>query len=223
MSKKNKTPTRSSPKSSGTPKATPFPSTPTIMKIGETLEAIKDAMPAAGISTLGLTPELVKPFVESQELLRSLLIVLAIAVVIIFIVLWAVGHTDSRDAVQKQFGTRVPLVVFDAWFVFLFLFASIAGFMFILMNTSQISAAFAISCFFYLLSLIMIAYKLYFNSPVGSSATQIWSFILIINAFFFGILVMQITNNPFLSILAIAPTVVYGGFTLYAGGIVAEE
>ena len=223
MSKKNKTPTRSSPKSGGTPKATPRPSTPTIMKIGETLEAIKDAMPAAGISTLGLTPELVKPFVESQELLRSLLIVMAVAVVIIFIVLWAVGHTDSRAAVQKQFGTRVPLVVFDAWFVFLFLFASVAVFMFILMNTSEISAEFAISCFFYLLSLIMIAYKLYFNSPVGSSATQIWSFILIINAFFFGILVMQITNNPFLSILAILPTVIFGGFNLYAGGILSEE
>jgi len=223
MSKKNKTPTRSSPKSGGTPKATPRPITPTIMKIGETLEIVKDAMPAAGISTLGLTPELVKPFVESQELLRALIFVLAMTVVIIFITLWAVGHTDARAAVQAQFGTRVPLYVFDAWFVALFLFASMAGFIFILTNTSQISTAFAISCFFYLLSLVLIAYKFYFNSPVGSSATQIWSFILIINAFFFGILVMQISNNPFLSILSIAPTVIYGGFMLYAGGIVAEE
>ena len=223
MSKKNKTPTRSSPKSGGTPKATPRPITPTIMKIGETLEAVKDAMPAGGISTLGLKPELIQPFVESQELLRALIVILAVTVAIIFVVMWAVGHTDARNAVQAQFGTRVPLYVFDAWFVALFLVASMAGFFYILINTPHISVAFALSCFFYLLSLVLIAYKFYFNNPIGSSATQIWSFILIINAFFFGILVMQISSNPFLSILAIAPTVIYGGFTLYAGGIVAEE
>jgi hypothetical protein len=218
VQRKNKTPQRVSPKV-----PSPRPSTPVLKNIGEVLEGVKEAMPAGGISTLGLTPAMVAPFVESQGLLKALLLMMIAVVFLICTLLWAFGGNDSKKVVQDAVGTRVPGYLFSAWFVFLFLVTSLLGFAYIIMHVSYMPSVFVVSCFVYLLSLVMIFYKLYHGVSMGSSAVQIWSFILIINAFFFGVVTTQYTNNFLLCIFAVLPTVIYGGFTLYSGGIISDN
>lgn len=219
VQRKNKTPQRKMPSPS---RATPRPSTPILKNISEVLEGVKEAVPAGGIATLGLTPEMVAPFVESQGLLRALLLMMILVVFIICTLLWVFGSTESKDKVKAALGKRVPGYLFSAWFVFLFLATSLLGFGYIIMHVSYMSAPFVVSCGLYMLSLIMIFYKLYHSVTIGSSSVQIWSFILVINAFFFGVITTQYTQNFLLCIFAVLPTVVYGGFTLYSGGIIND-
>lgn len=223
VQRKNKTPQRKppSPAKSGSTH-TPRPSTPVLKNIGEVLEGVKEAMPAGGISTLGLTPEMVAPFVESQGLLRALMLMMIFVVFLICTLLWAFGNTASRDAVKAAVGNKVPGYLFSGWFVFLFLATSLLGFGYIVLHVSCMNAAFVISSILYFVSLIMIFYKLYHGVAIGTSAVQVWSFILVINAFFFGVIATQYTSNFLLCIFAVLPTVIYGGFTLYSGGIISD-
>jgi hypothetical protein len=226
VQRKNKTPTRTkmpSPKSSGLTPQRIAPKTPILKNIGETMEAVKEAVPAGGIATLGLTPEMIAPFVESQGLLRALLMILMFAVFLICVLLWAFGGSDSKAAVNaSSVGNKVPGYIFNAWFVFLFLCTSMLGFGYIILHVSYMSAPFVVSCFIYLISLVLIFLKLYYSASIGSSAIQIWSFILIVNSFFFSIVTMQYTQNYLLCVAAVLPTVIFGGFTLYAGGLIGD-
>lgn len=226
VQRKNKTPTRAkmpSPKSSGLTPQRVAPSTPILKNISEVLEVVKEVVPAGGIATLGVTPQMIAPYVESQGLLRALLMVLMFAVFIICVLLWAFGADDSKAAIKaSNIGNKVPGYIFNAWFVFLFLVTSMIGFGYIIVHVSYMSAPFVVSCFMYLLSLVLIFLKLYYSVSIGSSAVQIWSFILIINAFFFSVVTMQYTQNYLLCVAAVLPTVIFGGFTLYSGGIVSD-
>lgn len=220
VQRKNKTPQRKPP--SPAKSSTPRPATPVLKNIGEVLEGVKEAMPAGGISTLGLTPEMVAPFVESQGLLRALLLMMIAVVFLVCTLLWAFGNTTSRDTVKAAVGSKVPGYLFSAWFVFLFLATSLLGLGYVILHVSYMNAAFVVSCALYFLSLIMIFYKLYHGVAIGSSAVQVWSFVLVINAFFFGVVATQYTSNFLLCIFAVLPTVIYGGFTLYSGGIISD-
>jgi hypothetical protein len=226
VQRKNKTPTRAkmpSPKSSGLTPQRVAPKTPILKNISEVLEVVKEVVPAGGIATLGVTPEMIAPYVESQGLLRALLMVLIFAVFLICVLLWAFGADDSKAVVAaSSMGGRVPGYLFNAWFVFLFLVTSILGFGYIILHVSYMSAPFVVSCFIYMISLVLIFLKLYYSVSIGSSAVQIWSFILVINAFFFGIVTTQYTQNYLLCIAAVLPTVIFGGFTLYSGGLISD-
>jgi hypothetical protein len=226
VQRKNKTPTRAkmpSPKASGLTPQRVAPSTPILKNISEVLEVVKEVVPAGGIATLGVTPAMIAPYVEKQGLLRALLMMLMFAVFIICVLLWAFGADDSKAAVAaSSMGGRVPGYLFSAWFVFLFLCISMLGFGYIILHVSYMSAPFVVSCFIYLLSLVLIFLKLYYSVAIGSSAVQIWSFILIVNSFFFSIVTMQYTQNYLLCVAAVLPTVIFGGFTLYSGGLISD-
>jgi len=215
-SKGKKTPSR-------TPRSSPKAKTPTIMSIGEsigdTLAAAKEALPAGGIATLGLKTEDVQVIIDFPNVLRGILIIGAVIVYVLCLVLYLAGRNGSKDKVDAAFPGKINDYFFSPWFVVIFLTASIAGFMYILFAINSFSFFFVIAAFTYLISLVMLFVKLYYDVALYSSAVQIYSFIIFVDIFVFGMVVTQATNNFIFSLAALVPTLVFTGFCLYNGGI----
>jgi hypothetical protein len=215
-SKGKKTPSR-------TPRSSPKAKTPTIMSIGETisdtLAAAKEALPAGGISTLGLKPEDIQVVIDFPNILRGILIIGAVIAYVLCLVLFLVGHTGSKNKVDAAFPGKINDYFFSPWFVVILLTASIAGFMYILFAINSFSFFFVVAAFAYLFSLVMLFVKLYYDVALYSSAVQIYSFIIFVDVFIFGMVVTQATNNFIFSLFALVPTLVFIGFCLYNGGI----
>jgi len=208
MAKKSKTPSRSTPK----------PKTPVLLTIAETVEAAAEAMPLGSLATVGLTPKDVQAVIDYPDLLRGLLIMFAVGVFIICLVLYLLGRSDAKSKVAQEFGNAFPQYVFDPWFVVLFLIGSIGGFIFIILMMNRFSFFFTVAAILYLVSFVLLFVKLYYNVALFSSAVQVFSFILLVSIFLFGITITQDTSNFLLALLALVPSVIFAGFTLVCGG-----
>jgi hypothetical protein len=216
-----------SPKRS--PRSSPKPRTPTLKTIANDLanglKEVKEVLPAGGIATLGLKAEDVQVLIDYPNILRGFLIIGAIVVYTLCVVFFLEGHEGVRDNIQTSIPGKIPGYIFSPWFVIILLTASMAGFVYILFALNTFSFFFTVVAILYLVSMVLLFDKFYSkSSPMygsvfsGTSAPQIFAFIVFISVFAFGMIVTQETNNFLFSLAALFPTLLFTAFMVYYTG-----
>lgn len=212
-SRKSKTPTRSSPTASAKP------STPTIMKIDEVIQGTKEAMESlipGTVATLGVRVDDLKAVIDHPSLLRSLLLALMVTTVIVCIVFFIIGSKDAHTEALNAYTTnKLGGYLFNGWFAILLLLGSAFGYLYILMNVKNVSVLFVLVSAVYMTSLGFLFYNLYFDLAKKSAIVEIFSYILLVDLFFLGMIITQECTNYTGPMVALLPTLVYAGFLIY--------
>jgi len=210
-----------SPKRS--PRSSPKPKTPTLKNISnglaDSLIAAKEALPAGGIATLGLKNDDVKVLIDYPNILRGFLLIGVIATYVICLVMFLAGYKTSNDKQKAAFPDKMPYYVYSPWFAVIFLTASVAGIIYILLAVNTFSFVFTIAIIAYCFALVMAFVKFYYDVAINSSATQIYGFIIFVDLILLGMIVTQETNNFIFSLAALLPSLVLAGYLVYCGGI----
>ena len=118
MSKKSKTPSRSSPK----------PKTPEMLSISElatsaidtalnTADKFREGLPLGKIGTLGIKAEQVEAMIKYPDIIRGFLVMLILIALTVCVTLFYLGHTDSKNVIIEEYGNEIPSYIFSAWFV----------------------------------------------------------------------------------------------------------
>ena len=208
-------------KMSRTPSRTPRAKTPTIKNIDvaataeTTVNAVVNAIPVIAVDEKQIIP-----LVVDMDYRRIFLMVIAFVIFIICLVFFWYNAGDQKILAVAEFGSKVPSVMFNGWFVVLFLIASLLGFAFIVRNTQHLNFAFFMCAILYLVSFVFVFTYLYMSIKLYSATVQIFSFILFVTSVLLILqVVMQGTKYPLFSIIAILPSVIFSGFALYTGGV----
>jgi hypothetical protein len=199
------------------------PKTPTIKSIGDgmsvSLQAVKDALPAGGISTLGMKPEDVQVLIDYPNILRGVLLIGAIATYVICLVLFSYGHSESNIQQAAAYPEKMPYYVYKPWFAIVFLTLSIGGLIYVLLSVNYFSFFFFVAAIAYYFSMVLAFVKFYYDVAIKSPASQIFGFILFVSVVLLGMIVTQATNNFIFAFAALIPSAVLAGYFIYCGGI----
>ncbi len=172
--------------------------------------------------TIGLSTENVQSLIENPDIIRSVLIISAIAVYSICLILFLSSFEDAKTMISESFPGKVPAYIFNPIFVVIFLTCSIAGFIYIVIvmkfRQGYTTAIFAISSFVYLIGLSLCFARFYFNPSLDTSAPQIYSFMFVVSMVMISLILTQESNDFLFSLIAASPSLVFGCFYVYYGG-----
>jgi len=153
----------------------------------------------------------------SLKIIFSLLGLVALALCITFYQLGIHSYPSNPN---------VPEYIFQPWFVYIILIASIVGYCVIVFSMKTINVGFAISSLVLLVSLVFCFIKTYYTlkeDVKNYTSIQIFAFNIWFNCIFLAVNIIQNSNRFIYSLIALVPLVVLGSLYSHTGGIIANQ
>jgi hypothetical protein len=152
--------------------------------------------------------------------LKIIFILLALVALALCIIFYQLGiHSYPSNS-------NVPKYIFEPWFVYTILIASIVGYCVIVISMKTINVGFAISSLVLLVCLVFCFIKTYYTlkeDVKNYTAIQIFAFNVWFNCIFLAINIVQNSNRFIYSLIALVPLVVLGALYNNVGGIIANQ